>query len=58
MVSDAMRLAEHLGEDKVRVTLEVWPETFHLWHQYQAVLPEAVQAIASATAFLEGVLAV
>ncbi len=56
MLSDAMRLAEHLGENGVRVTLEVWPEMFHVWHQYQAVLPEAVEAIANITAFLNRAL--
>ena len=52
MLSDAMRLATHLGESGVRVSLEVWPEMFHVWHQYQALLPEAVEAIANVNAFL------
>ena len=56
MLSDAIRLAAHLGENGVRVTLEVWPEMFHVWHQYQAMLPEAVQAIANVTDFLQQTL--
>jgi monoterpene epsilon-lactone hydrolase len=53
MLSDAMRLATHLGENRVRVTLEVWPEMFHVWHMYAAILPEGQQAIEGAAAFLE-----
>ena len=56
MLSDAIGLAAHLGENGVRVTLEVWPDMFHVWHQYQAVLPEAVQAIANVSTFLEQAL--
>lgn len=53
MLSDAVRLASHLGEGKVRVTLQIWPEMFHVWHMFAAILPEGEQALQSAQAFLE-----
>ncbi len=53
MLSEAMELAAHLGESKVRVILEVWPEMFHVWHFFSHVLPEGRQAIEHAAAFLD-----
>jgi acetyl esterase/lipase len=57
MLSDAMRLATHLGDNRVRVNLEVWPQMFHAWHFYAAVLPEALEALQSSVQFLESQLA-
>ncbi|TYC65091.1 alpha/beta hydrolase [Stappia sp. BW2] len=56
MLSDAIRLAAHLGEGQVRVSLEIWPEMFHVWHMFASVLPEGAQALQSARAFLETAL--
>lgn len=53
MLSDAMRLAQHLAENRVRVSLEVWPGMFHVWHMFAAVLPEGMQALESAAIFLK-----
>ncbi|WP_268798740.1 alpha/beta hydrolase [Pseudomonas huanghezhanensis] len=53
MLSDAMRLATHLGENRVRVSLEVWPGMFHVWHMFAAVLPEGMQAVKNAALFLD-----
>ncbi|OUL99462.1 alpha/beta hydrolase [Variovorax sp. JS1663] len=53
MLSDAMRLAAHLGENRVRVTLEVWPDMFHVWHLFAAELPEGRKALERAAAFLD-----
>lgn len=53
MLSDAIRLAAHLAENRVRVTLEVWPGMFHVWHMFAAILPEGMQALQDAAAFLE-----
>jgi monoterpene epsilon-lactone hydrolase len=53
MLSDAIRLAAHLGENRVRVSLEVWPGMFHVWHMFHAELAEGREAIANAAAFLE-----
>lgn len=52
MLSDAIRLAGHLAENRVRVSLEVWPEMFHVWHMYQALLPEGSKALDDAARFL------
>ena len=52
MLSDAIRLASHLGENRVRVTLEVWPGMFHVWHMFQSELAEGRQAIENAARFL------
>ena len=53
MLSDAIRLAGHLGENRVRVSLEVWPGMFHVWHMFAAILPEGMQALRNAVQFLE-----
>ncbi|WP_115559658.1 alpha/beta hydrolase [Xanthomonas arboricola] len=56
MLSDAMRLATHLGDNRVRVDLEVWPGMFHAWHFFANALPEAPQALASSVRFLNAQL--
>ncbi|NUU38582.1 alpha/beta hydrolase [Pseudomonas sp. C2B4] len=53
MLSDAMRLATHLAENRVRVTLEVWPEMFHVWHLFATILPEGMKALKGAVAFID-----
>lgn len=57
MLSDAIRLATHLAEHRVRASLEVWPEMFHVWPMFVGVLPEALQALRSGNDFLERLLA-
>ncbi|MBA8878299.1 alpha/beta hydrolase [Phyllobacterium myrsinacearum] len=56
MLSDAMRLAMHLAENRVRVSLEVWPGMFHVWHMFAAILTEGMEALKGAATFLEGAL--
>ncbi|HIE1389161.1 TPA: alpha/beta hydrolase [Pseudomonas aeruginosa] len=56
MLSDAIRLAAHLGESRVRTSLEVWPGMFHVWHQFAGLLPEADQALRNAVRFLDDAL--
>ncbi|MBU6955379.1 alpha/beta hydrolase [Hahella sp. HN01] len=53
MLSDAIRLASHLGENRVRVNLEVWPGMFHVWHLFSGFMPEAAQALMNAVNFLD-----
>jgi len=53
MLTDGMRLATHLAENRVRMTLEVWPHMYHAWHFVANLQPEAQQAIESAALFLE-----
>lgn len=57
MLSDAMRLATHLADNRVRVNLEVWPGMFHAWHFYAAMLPEGQHALESSARFIETGLA-
>ncbi|WP_300629310.1 alpha/beta hydrolase [Pseudomonas sp.] len=57
MLSDAMRLATHLADNRVRVNLEVWPAMFHAWHFYAAILPQGRQALESSVRFIEHGLA-
>ena len=57
MLSDAMRLATHLADNRVRVNLEVWPAMFHAWHFYATMLPEGQQAMESSVRFIETGLA-
>ncbi|WP_432043150.1 alpha/beta hydrolase [Streptomyces cadmiisoli] len=52
MLSDAVRLAEHLASSRVRVNLEVWPDMPHVWHLFSDDLEDADVAIGSATDFL------
>lgn len=53
MLSDAMRLANHLADNRVRVNLEVWPGMFHAWHFYSGMLAEGQQALESSVRFIE-----
>lgn len=56
MLSDAIRLAAHLGESRVRTSLEIWPAMFHVWHLFAGLLPEADQALRNAARFLDDAL--
>lgn len=56
MLSDAMRLANHLADNRVRVNLEVWPGMFHAWHFYAGMLAEGQQALESSVRFIEAAL--
>lgn len=53
MLSDAIRLATHLADSRVRTSLEVWPDMFHVWPMFADVLPEAMEALESAASFLD-----
>lgn len=57
MMSDAMRLATHLADHRVRMSLEVWPEMFHVWPMFSDVLPEGRAALETGVAFLERIWA-
>lgn len=56
MLSDAIRLASNLAESRVRVSLEVWPGMFHVWHMFAGQMREADQAIRNAVTFLDDAL--
>lgn len=56
MLSDALRLATHLAESGVRVTLESWPGMFHAWHFMGNKQPQAMAALRSSAAFIASAL--
>ena len=56
MLSDAIRLASHLAENRVRVNLEVWPHMPHAWHFFQSFLLEAEQALRESARFISDIL--
>lgn len=56
MLSDAIRLATHLADSRVRTSLEIWPDMFHVWPMFTDILPEAREALESAASFLDRLL--
>ena len=57
LLSDATRLAEKAEAAGVEVTLDVWPDMWHVWHFSAAELPEGQQAIDKIGAFVQQKLA-
>lgn len=55
LLDDSIRFAEKALHAGVDVTLEVWPEMWHVWPVFAPFLPEAVQAIDRIGAFVEAV---
>jgi len=53
LLSDSTRLAEQAQAAGVEVTLEVWPDMWHVWHLFAPQLPEAQQAIHVIGAFTQ-----
>jgi epsilon-lactone hydrolase len=45
LLSDATRLAERARAAGVEVTLDVWPEMWHVWHGWAGSMPEGQAAI-------------
>ena len=56
LLDDATRAAEKARAAGVAVTLEVWPDMFHVWQRHGAQLPEALQAIEKIGAYVRGAL--
>jgi monoterpene epsilon-lactone hydrolase len=52
MLSGGIALAERLAEQRVRMTLEVWPGMFHVWHSFVGQIAEADEALDNAAHFL------
>ena len=53
LADDAKRLAERATAAGVDVTLELWPDVFHVWHAFADLLPEARDAIATIGAYVD-----
>lgn len=45
LLDDSIRFAEKAKKARVNVTLEVYPEMFHIWQMFGPIFPEAQQAI-------------
>jgi monoterpene epsilon-lactone hydrolase len=56
LLDDATRFAARAGAADVRVTLEIWPHMIHAWHLWNAHLEQGRRALASAGAFIRGLL--
>jgi monoterpene epsilon-lactone hydrolase len=56
LLDDATRFAAAAGAADVRVTLEIWPHMIHAWHLWNAHLEPGRRALASAGAFIRGLL--
>ena len=56
MLDDGIQLANHLAQNSVRTSLEVWPDMFHVWPVFSSIVPEGRQALESASAFLDRLL--
>jgi len=44
LLDDATRFAERAEAAGVDVTLELWPDVFHVWHAFADLLPELVRS--------------
>lgn len=53
MLSDAIRLANRLADHRVRTSLEVYPDMFHVWVMFTELIPEAREALENGARFLE-----
>jgi monoterpene epsilon-lactone hydrolase len=45
LLDDSLRFRERAAGAGIDVSLEVWDEMIHVWHAFEALLPEARQAI-------------
>jgi acetyl esterase/lipase len=54
LLSDSNRLAEAARAADVPVKLEVWPEMWHVWHLFAAMVPESRGAITGIAEFIRG----
>jgi len=52
LLEDSTRLASAAGAAEVAVTLEIWPEMIHAWHQWNSRLEPGREALAHAGAFI------
>jgi acetyl esterase/lipase len=52
LAGDATMLAQRARAAGVDVTLELWPEMFHVWHVFAGRVPEATEAVERVGAFL------
>ena len=58
LLDDSKRFAERAEAAGIEVTLDVWEDTFHVWHSFADLLPEAREAIARIGAHVDRQLGV
>lgn len=51
---DSRKFAGVLADAGVRVNLSIWPELPHVWHAFQGLFPEAIDALQEIAAFVNG----
>lgn len=57
LLDDSTRFAARAGAADVECRLEIWPHMPHVWHIFSPMLSEARDAVAGATAWLNGKIA-
>ena len=55
---DAVRMAERMQRVHCQAELQIWPRMPHVWHLFAPILPEAREAIAEISKFLQRTFAV
>jgi acetyl esterase/lipase len=50
---DAVRMAETMQRARCQAELQIWPRMPHVWHLFAPILPEAREAIAEISKFLQ-----
>jgi epsilon-lactone hydrolase len=53
VLDDSLSLADRAARAGVQVELEVWPRMFHAWQVAAGFLPEATEAVARTSAFID-----
>jgi epsilon-lactone hydrolase len=53
---DSIEFARRAEEAQVQVTLDIWPEMFHVWQRFAPKVPEALQALKAVAQFLDTAL--
>lgn len=53
LLSDSLQLAEKAANSDVAVSLQVWPELFHVWQMFSGMLDESDQAIEAIGSFID-----
>ena len=54
LLSDSITMADVLGQARVDVRLEIWPEMIHVFHAWGGALHAARRAIKVAGTWMEG----
>jgi acetyl esterase/lipase len=53
LLSDSTRMADRLSDANCKITLQVWPEMWHVFQYFIGQMPESKEAIGDIAAFLK-----